>query len=319
MSVGAAGATGAAGAPELPELAGRTVLVTGANGGVGFWTSVQLAAAGARVLLACRSAERGDAAARAVQARVPGADVEVVPLDLARLDSVDACVAAVREDLDAIVANAGVTPAGGHARHRRTTVDGFEEMMGTNALGHLALVAGLAPRLRDRGRVVMLGSLAHRFSPLDLGDLAGEGRMPALVRYGRSKTACMMLAAELDRRWRAAGSDRIALSAHPGYAVDVLTPPQDPGALATGSAAVRRRVAAPARMLVQGKDAGAWPVVHAAVADGVSGGAFWGPSGPSELRGAPAPAFVAEHARSAAVAEQLWAAAEDATGIRFRP
>ncbi|RII97989.1 SDR family NAD(P)-dependent oxidoreductase, partial [Clavibacter nebraskensis] len=202
------------------------------------------------------------AAARAIRARVPGADAEVVALDLASLRSVDACVAGLHEDLDAIVANAGVTPAGGRARHRRTTVDGFEEMMGTNALGHFALVAGLAPRLRAGGRVVMLGSLAHRFSPLDLGDLAGERRMPALVRYGRSKTACMMIAAELDRRWRAAGSDRLALSAHPGYAVDALTPPQDPADRPRGIAA-RRRVAGAGRVLVQGKDAGAWPIVHA--------------------------------------------------------
>lgn len=306
-------------APRLPDLAGRTVLVTGANGGVGFWTSAQLAATGARVLLACRSAERGDAALRAIRARVPGADAEVVALDLASLASVEACVAAVRDDLDAIVANAGVTPAGGRARHRRTTVDGFEEMMGTNALGHFALVAGLAPRLRAGGRVVMLGSLAHRFSPLDLGDLAGERRMPALVRYGRSKTAVMMLAGELDRRWRAAGSDRVALSAHPGYAVDALTPPQDPAAGPRGAAAARRRLVRAGRVVVQGKDAGAWPVVHAAVADGVTGGAFWGPDGPLELKGRPAPAFVAEHARSESVAEQLWSAAEDATGIRFRP
>ncbi|MFS4506380.1 SDR family NAD(P)-dependent oxidoreductase [Clavibacter sp. Sh2141] len=306
-------------APVLPDLAGRTILVTGANGGIGFWTSTQLAGAGARVLLACRSAERGDAAARAVRARVPGADVDVVALDLARLASVDACVAAVREDLDAVVANAGLTPAGGRARRRRTTVDGFEELMGTNALGHFALVAGLAPRLRAGGRVVMLGSLAHRFSPLDLGDLAGERRMPALVRYGRSKTACMMIAAELDRRWRAAGSDRIALSAHPGYSVDALTPPQDPTARPRGVAAARRLVAGAGRVLVQGKDAGAWPVAHAAAAHGVTGGAFWGPAGPLELKGLPAPAFVAEHARSRAVAEQLWSAAEDATGIRFRP
>ncbi|OUE24939.1 SDR family NAD(P)-dependent oxidoreductase [Clavibacter michiganensis] len=306
--------------PQLPDLARRTALVTGANGGIGFWASVQLAGAGARVLMACRSAERGDAAARALQARVPGADVDVVALDLASLASVDACVAAVREDLDAIVANAGLTPAGGRARRRRTTIDGFEELMGVNALGHFALVAGLAPRLRAGGRVVMLGSLAHRFSPLDLGDLAGERRMPALVRYGRSKTACMMLAAELDRRWRAAGSDRVALSAHPGYAVDALTPPQDPGARQGGvPAAVRRGVAGAGRVLVQGKDAGAWPVAHAAAADGITGGAFWGPGGPLELKGTPAPGFVAEHARSEAVAEQLWSAAEDATGIRFRP
>ena len=306
-------------APRLPDLAGRTILVTGANGGIGFWTSAQLAGAGARVLLACRSAERGDAAARALTARVPGADVEVVPLDLASLASVDAAVAAVREDLDAIVANAGLTPAGGRARRRRTTVDGFEELMGTNALGHFALVAGLAPRLRAGGRVVMLGSLAHRFSPLDLGDLAGERLMPALVRYGRSKTACMMLAAELDRRFRAAGSDRVALSAHPGYAVDASTPPQDPAAGPRGVAAARRRLARVGRGVVQGKDAGAWPVVHAAVAVGVTGGGFWGPGGPLELKGRPAPAFVAEHARSESVAEQLWSAAEDATGIRFRP
>ncbi|WP_414172488.1 SDR family NAD(P)-dependent oxidoreductase [Clavibacter tessellarius] len=306
-------------APRLPDLAGRTVLVTGANGGVGFWTSAQLAGAGARVLLACRSAERGDRAARALVARVPGADVDVVPLDLASLASVDACVAAVREDLDAIVANAGLTPAGGRARHRRTTVDGFEE-----AHGHQRARALRAGR---RARPAAAGGRSGRDARIPRPPLLaprprrprGERRMPALVRYGRSKTACMMLGDALDRRWRAAGSDRVALSAHPGYAVDALTPPQDPAERARGVDAARRRLARAGRVLVQGKDAGAWPVVHAAVADGVTGGASWGPAGPLELKGPPAPAVVAAHARSTAVADQLWAAAEDATGIRFRP
>ncbi|WP_091413734.1 SDR family NAD(P)-dependent oxidoreductase [Friedmanniella luteola] len=294
--------------PVLPDLSDRTVLVTGANAGLGYFATEQLAAAGAHVLLACRSAERAARAVAAVRARVPGARLDVAGLDLADLGSVAACARAVDVGLDAVLCNAGVTGTDG----RRTTADGLELMMGGNAFGHLALVAGLADRLRPGARVVTVGSIASRWSPLDLDDLQAERGFRSFRQYGRSKTAAMALAFTLDRRWRAAGRDGLALAAHPGFAVDVLSPSR-PGVVEPS--AVARRLARPARLLVQGKDAGAWPLVHACVGAGVRGGGYWGPGGVQELLGPPAPARAHDHVRSSDTGDRLWAAAEQATGL----
>ncbi|GAA1850910.1 SDR family NAD(P)-dependent oxidoreductase [Microlunatus capsulatus] len=295
-------------APVLPDLADRTVLVTGANAGLGYFATEQLAAAGARVLMACRSAERADRAVAAVRARVPDARLDVLSLDLADLDSVAACARSVDVGLDAVLCNAGLTSTDGRA----TTAQGLELMMGGNAFAHLALVAGLADRLRSGARVVSVGSIASRWSPVDLDDLQAERDFRSFRQYGRSKTATTALAFTLDRRWRAAGRDAVALAAHPGFAVDVLTPAR-PGVVEPSPRA--RSLARPARLLVQGKDAGAWPLVHACVGAGVHGGEYWGPGGVQELVGPPAPARARDHVRDVATGERLWAAVERATGV----
>ncbi len=295
--------------PVLPDLTDRTVLVTGANAGLGYWATEQLAAAGAHVLLACRSAERAAAAVSAVRARVPGARLDVLSLDVADLGSVAACAAAVDVGLDAVLCNAGVT----ETRGRRTTVDGSELMMGGNALGHVALVAQLLDRLRPGGRVVTVGSIAHRWSPLDPTDLQAEHGFRSFRQYGRSKTAAMAFAFELDRRFRAVGRNALALSAHPGFALDSLTP-QRPGV--NEVAGPLRLLAQPAHAFSQGKDAGAWPLVHACVAGDVRGGDYWGPGGWQEMTGPPARSRARRHARDEVAGARFWAAAERVTGVR---
>lgn len=297
-------------APVLPDLADRTVLVTGANAGLGYFATEQLAAAGAHVLLACRSAQRAARAVAAVRARVPHARLDVLSLDLADLGSVAACARAVDVGLDAVLCNAGLTSTDG----RRTTADGLELMMGGNAFAHLALVAQLADRLRPGARVVTVGSIASRWSPLDLDDLQAERDFRSFRQYGRSKTAAMALAFTLDRHWRAAGRDGLALAAHPGFAVDVLTPAR-PGVVEPSTRT--QALARPARLLVQGKDAGAWPLVHACVGVDVRGGDYWGPGGVQELVGPPARSRARDHVRDPATGDRLWAAAQQATGVSF--
>lgn len=294
----------------LPDLTDRTVLVTGANAGLGYWATEQLAARGARVLLACRSASRAAAAVAAVRERVPGARLDVLSLDVADLASVAACAAAVDVGLDAVLCNAGVT----ETRGRQTTADGFELMMGGNALGHVALVAALLDRLRPGGRVVTVGSIAHRWSPLDPADLQAERGFRSFRQYGRSKTAAMAFAFELDRRFRAVGRDALALAAHPGFALDSSTPQRS----GVNEVAVPLRVVAqPARAFAQGKDAGAWPLVHACVGDGVRGGEYWGPGGWQEMTGRPAPSRARAHVRDEVAGARFVAAAERATGVRL--
>lgn len=293
---------------DAPDLRGRTILVTGANAGIGYWCVEQFAARGARVVLGCRSPERADVAVAAVRARVAGADLRVLPLDLGSLDSVARASSDVDEHLDAVICNAGVKAATPGAR----TADGFDLMVGTNFLGHFALIAQLDRVLAPDARVVAVGSIAHRFAQLDPAGLTAPWRGSSLRQYGRSKAALMAFAFELARRW--AGTERIAAVAHPGYAVDPLTP-RRPG-LTTGSALVRA-AAAPTRMLVQGKDGGALPIVHAASAPGIRSGDYWGPGGLLEFRGAPARVRASDAVRSAATGAALWSAAERATGVAF--
>lgn len=293
----------------LPDLAGRTILVTGANAGIGYWCAEILAGHGARVLLGCRSTERAEVAASSIRAHAPGADLGIVPLDLGSLVSITAAAASIGERIDAVICNAGVKAADRGAR----TADGLDLMVGTNFVGHFALIARLGDVLADDARVVAVGSLAHRFAEIDPATLAQPWAGPSLRQYGRSKAALMAFAFELNRRWR--GSARSALCAHPGYAVDPLTPHRD--GLAEVST-VTRALAALSRPLVQGKDAGAAPIVHAAVAADATGGDYWGPGGLLEFRGAPRRVAASAQVRSVDVGAELWAVAEHMAGVRFR-
>ncbi|AKV86861.1 hypothetical protein AKG07_11780 [Microbacterium sp. CGR1] len=292
----------------LPDLTGRTILVTGANAGIGYWCAEILATQGARVLLGCRSAKRAQVAVSSIRAQVPGADLDIVPVDLGSLASVASATASLDERLDAVICNAGVKAADRSAR----TADGLDLMVGTNAIGHFALVAQLDRLLADDARVVAVGSLAHRFAEIDPGTLSQPWTGASLRQYGRSKAALMALAFELNRRWR--GTARSALCAHPGYAVDPLTAHRD------GLAAVSpltRALASVSRPLVQGKDAGAAPIVHAAVAADATGGDYWGPGGLLEFRGAPKRVAASAQVRSVDVGAELWSVAEHLSGVRF--
>ncbi|MGM1016646.1 MAG: SDR family NAD(P)-dependent oxidoreductase [Actinomycetota bacterium] len=295
-------------ADSRDDLRGSTVLITGANAGLGYWCSETLAGRGARVLLACRSHRRAKAASAAIREQYPSADLRVVPLDLGDRARIEACVEMLDEPIDTIICNAGVKSAPRGAR----TADGVELMMGTNFLGHFALLARASRLLSPRGRVVAVGSLAHRFADVDPARLTADRRDSSLRQYARSKAALMSFAFELDRRWSDTG--RSALVAHPGYAIDPLTPartgmPSAPRLL--------RAVAAPFRLLMQGKDEGANPIVHAATAADAVGGDFWGPGGPLEFRGASRRVPASPAVRDVAHAVDLWRAAEDITGVRF--
>lgn len=296
---------------DLPDLDGRCYVVTGGSGGLGYWASEQLARAGATVVIATRDLGRADAAVRSIRSRVPDAPVDVVRLDLADLSSVaDAAeeIAALPR-IDAVIANAGVLSTGG----RSTTADGFEMMLGTNALGHAALIAHLMPTIATRPgiRLVHLGSISHEFTRLDLDDLQSTD-FREFRTYSRSKLAVMTYAFELDRRMRLAGLDAHSLVAHPGYAVDELAPRRDiEPTPKTGTALSRLGL----RLIAQGKDAGARPIVAAATHPEAHGGQYWGPDGWRQLRGAPAVVAAKPYARDPEVAARLWTEIERLTGV----
>ncbi|MGI5340193.1 SDR family NAD(P)-dependent oxidoreductase [Streptomyces sp. CA-181903] len=295
---------------RLPSAEDKVFLVTGGNAGIGYFVAEQLAATGAVVLLGSRDAAKAGAAMASIGARVAGARVRHLPLDLADLSSLAAAVDGSDLDhLDAVVHNAGVAL---DDPPRLETADGHELMFGTNHLGHFALTRWLAPLLSaaPAGRVVTVGSFAARSERLDLDDPQSTRDYRPKRSYGRSKLAQMCFGFELDRRLRAAGSTVLSVVAHPGGALDSLTPSRPPVHVTSPGQRLR---ALPAGLLVQGKEAGAWPIVRATLDPDVRGGQLWGPR-LFGLRGLPRHEPVPTHMADGAVAARLWAVSCVLTG-----
>lgn len=296
-----------------PSQAGKTFVVTGSNSGLGYFTSEQLAAAGAHVVLACRNLTKADAAARALRKRVPGASVSVLRLDVSDLAS----VAAAAEEMlglprvDGLILNAGsVHPP----RRRAVSVDGHELVFATNYLGHFALTARVLPALlRTPGsRVIPLGSMISWLLPSQLRDLQLSVRYNPWAAYAQSKVALQVFGFELDRRLRAAGADAEAIVVHPGYSISGRTP-RIPGVNEPSTAT--RFVDNLQAPVTQGKDHGAWVIVRAATDPLATGGDYFGPR--FLTKGAPVRQTPTRTSLDHAVAERLWTQSESLAGIRF--
>ncbi|MBO1336899.1 oxidoreductase [Streptomyces sp. VRA16 Mangrove soil] len=295
-------------ASDIPDQRGRTAVVTGANSGIGYCAARELARAGARVVLACRSAERGSAAVERVRGEVPGADVEFGALDLADLDSVRKFADAwTGRTLDLLVNNAGVM-----ALPHRRTADGFETQFGVNHLGHFALTGLLLPSLLDAPapRVVSVSSGMHALANIDIGDLNSEKKYGRWVAYGRSKTANLLFVHELARR--ATGTGLVAAAAHPGYAATEL---QARGPQMEGKRGMERFYEIGNRFFAQSADGGALPTLYAATAPGVRPDGFYGPR--LLARGAPTASWRASWTLNDSAGERLWAASEQLTGVSY--
>jgi NAD(P)-dependent dehydrogenase (short-subunit alcohol dehydrogenase family) len=283
---------------DIPSQAGRTVVVTGANSGLGLVTARELARAGARVTLAVRDVARGEKAA----ATIPG-DVVVRHLDLANLDSVRAFAAEWTGPLDVLVNNAGImmVPAG-------LTADGFELQFGTNHLGHFALTALLLPHVTDR--VVTVSSGMHRSGSVDLADLNWQRRPYNATRaYGQSKLANLLFTLELQRRLAATGSRVRSLAAHPGYAATNLQG-RSGSWLADGGMKLGNL------LLAQSDERGALPILAAATRD-LPGGSYLGPDGFQELRGYPTLVGRSAEAADPELARRLWEESARLTGVDY--
>jgi NAD(P)-dependent dehydrogenase (short-subunit alcohol dehydrogenase family) len=279
-------------------MTGRSVIVTGANSGIGRAAARALAGAGARVVLAVRDLDKGRAAAAAM----PG-ETEVRKLDLASLSSVREFAAAWDGEIGLLINNAGVM-----VPPLTRTADGFELQLGTNHLGHFALTNLLLEHVS--GRVVTVSSGAHRFGAIDFDDLNWERKSYKAWRaYGQSKLANLLFTAELQRRLSAAGSAVLATAAHPGYAATNLQFHSQRRSMDLISMLGNR-------LLAQDEDAGALPTLYAAIAD-VPGDSFAGAGGFMEMRGAPKLVGRSSAAKDAAVARRLWDVSEELTGVRF--
>jgi NAD(P)-dependent dehydrogenase (short-subunit alcohol dehydrogenase family) len=279
-------------------MTGRTVIVTGANSGIGRAAAKALAANGALVVLAVRNTDKGHAAA----AQMTGT-IEVRRLDLASLDSIREFAAGWDGEIDLLINNAGIM-----IPPKSLTADGFELQFGTNHLGHFALTNLLLEHVT--GRVVTVSSSAHRFGAIDFDDLQWERRpYKAWRAYGQSKLANLLFTAELQRKLIEVRSTVKATAAHPGYAATNLQFHSENRAMDAFNAVANR-------LLAQDEDGGALPTLYAAVAD-VPGNSFAGPAGFMEWRGGANLAKRTAAAEDMDVARRLWEASEQLTGIRF--
>lgn len=289
---------------NIPDQTGRVAIVTGANAGIGYEAARALAHKGARVVLACRSRERGTAALEKIAAENPTGSVELQLLDLASIESVRAFAAdfvANNDRLDLLINNAGVM-----IPPESKTEEGFELQIGVNFLGHFALTGLLFDLLdkTDDSRVVTLSSLAHRGGRIDFDSWKGPKRYHPWRAYGQSKLACLMFSLELQRRAEQKGSHVQSLGAHPGGTKTDLQ--RHSGVINFFT----KFIGMPA-------DQGALPTLYAATEPTAEGGEYIGPHGLYETRGYPTKARIAGRARNKTVSQQLWQTAEELTGVSY--
>src|SRR5438552_3305450 len=293
---------------DIPDQAGRTILVTGANSGLGLRSAEALASRGARVLMGCRNQEKAAVALETVKNAAADAAPEVTPLDLADLDDVRACAKQLTDkldQLDVLMNNAGVMAI----PHQRTK-QGFEMQFGTNHLGHFALTGLLLPILRraDAPRVVSVSSIVHRAARIRFNDW-GEKGYSRWFPYIQSKLANLLFTSELQRRATAADTDLLAVAAHPGYAATSLSSGL-PTVYRWGAKVSDRLFAQPDRM-------GALPQLYAATMQDVGPDDYWGPDGFMERRGWPKRVGRSLVASDGYAARRLWEASERLTGITY--
>jgi NAD(P)-dependent dehydrogenase (short-subunit alcohol dehydrogenase family) len=301
-------------ADDLPDLSGKTIVITGANSGIGYEAALEFARKGASVVLACRSAEKANAAVAQIRSARPDALVEVMELDLANLASVRAFAESFRTGhhrLDVLCNNAGVM-----AIPYRRTADGFEMQMGTNHFGHFALTGLLMDLLRatEGARVVTVSSGAHRMGSIRFDDLNWERGYRKWLAYGQSKLANLLFCLELQRRFEQAGAGTLSIACHPGYAATNL---QAAGPKMSGSSMKESLMAFTNRLFAQSAAMGALPTLYAAVSPDVRGNDYIGPDGFGEMWGNPTKVGRSSAARDASTAAHLWEVSEQLTGVRY--
>jgi NAD(P)-dependent dehydrogenase (short-subunit alcohol dehydrogenase family) len=300
--------------PEsMGDMAGDTVIVTGANSGLGYEAARAFADHDAHVVLACRSTNRGREAEERIHDESPDAFTTVSELDLADLSSVREFASTFADTHDALSVlcnNAGVM-----AIPRRETSDGFETQFGVNHLGHFALTGLVLEHLRETGgRVVTQSSGLHERGEIAFDDLQSEHSYDRWDAYAQSKLANLLFAYELDRRLDRAGADMMSVACHPGYAATNL---QRRGPEQSGSTLRLWMMKAANAVLAQDAKTGALPMLYAATGSDVEGGDYVGPGGFMNMRGSPVTQRSSERSYNEATAEQLWTISEELTGVTY--
>lgn len=277
---------------DIPDQTGRSIVVTGANSGIGYHAAKHLVRKGATVVLGCRRLDAAEKAADRINGKTDGPG-KATPayLDLEDHRSIRGFVehdAPAR--IDVLVNNAGVmmTP-------KRITPQGHESQWGINVVGHALLTKLLLDRIQDR--VVTISSIAHLNGVIDPDTWNGDYYQP-WAAYQQSKLGDMVFGLRLQKHLEDAGSNVKSVIAHPGVSLTRLSKDMPKLLMFTMAFYVP---------FLQSGDKGSWPTLRAATSD-VPGGSYWGPRGFREWRGAPEEAYIAGRAKKPETQELVWQA-----------
>ncbi len=294
---------------DAPSQKGKIAIVTGANIGLGFETTLGLAKKGAKVIMACRNLQKAEQAKKDIQQKVPDADLIILELDLNSLQSVRDFAKAFAEkynQLDLLIENAGIM-----IPPFSKTKDGFESQMGVNYFSHFLLTNLLFPILNKskNARIVTLSSKAHERGRIDFENLNAEKSYSKMGAYSQSKLACLMFAYELQRRLEKAGSNVIAVSAHPGVSNTNL---------GQYIPKLLYNLFLPITVLfLHSPEKAALPSLMAAMDENVKGGEYFGPTGFNGMKGEPGKVKSLRHSYDKEVAKKLWEVSEELTHSKF--
>lgn len=302
--------------PErLGSLAGKTYLVTGATAGAGFEATRTLLGKGARVVMLNRNPDKSAAAvARLNEEYGDDADVSVVRMDLAVLDSVREAAAEVLEKaprIDALICNAAIA----QVADQQITVDGFESQLGVNHFGHFLLCGLLFERIEEtQGRVVVVGSNAYKMGlkRIQFEDLNFDAKYTAWNSYAQSKLAQMMFGYELQRRIDAAGKSVTVHVCHPGASRTNLL--QD-----TASTFNKVMWSVASRVIAQSAEKGSWPEVMCATEEELETMKLYGPTKRADTVGPVGECVLDACALDEAMAADLWRVSEEKTALTWSP
>ena len=292
---------------DIPDQTGRRAIVTGGNSGIGWPTALELARAGAEVMIASRDEDKAQAAADRIRAALPDVRVRTDALDLARLASVRAFAERQLVDarpIDLLVNNAGVMAL----PDRRVSLDGHELQFATNVLGPFVLTGLLLPRILQAHtpRVVTVSSYAHtQGGPTPIEDLESEQSYRPVRAYAKTKLANILVTRELQRR---AGHRLLAVIAHPGASRTNL---------AANTSLPMKLITWAMGPMLQSAAAGAEPTLRAATAPDVRPGGYYGPGGLFGLRGHPVEQETTSFASDSAAGRRLWSELERICGVSY--
>lgn len=302
-------------AADVPSQTGRTIVITGANSGIGFEAARVLVKKGARVVLAGRDPKKVQAAADTLRSETPGAAVETLELDLSRLKSVrSAATELLRRfpKVDVLINNAGVM-----ALPFATTEDGFERQFATNHLGPFAFTGLVLPAVRAAGgdaRVISTSSLLHRRGSLVFDDIPVPKNYDPRTAYNASKLENVLFANELDRRLKAANIPVKSITCHPGYSATSL---QAAGPTMAGSKFMLFMSNLANKLVAQDAATGALGTLRAATDPALKGQEYVGSTGMGGMRGPPELGTPSDAARDTEAAKKLWEVSEKLSGVKY--
>ncbi len=289
---------------NIPRQDDKTVIITGANSGIGFQMAGILASKGARVIMACRNSDKAGKAAEKIYSEYHDAKLELMQLDLSSLKSIREFAVDFKKKsgkLDVLINNAGVM-----ATPYRKTGDGFEWQFGINHLGHFALTGLLLDMLAktERSRVVMVTSIAHFNGKIHFDDLSGRSWYRKMTAYRQSKLADLLFAYELQKRLSANDLPVMSVAAHPGISSTNIVRLPFPLTLLKD-------------LVLMSASKGALPVLMAATGTEIKGGEYIGPSCLWQTCGSPAVLRSSDHSYNRDLWAELWRVSEEMTGVYY--